>query len=147
MLNEDLTIQEAREWLLQNKEEQHNYYIIAQKDGRFKGIISNSNLFSLHHTPSAHLKSLIKRKPVAVTDKYSLKAVVEIMATENLDVVPVVASAENTITGIVSYKDILAAYRQHLNGHEPKIAIPLKHKTERIVTYGKKMIGLKLKSK
>lgn len=146
-LNDDLTIQEVRKWLQENKEEQHNYYIIAQKDGRFKGIISNSNLFSLHHAPGQTLKSLIKRKPVAVTSQHSLKKAVEIMAKENLDVLPVISGTENKVTGIVSYKDILAAYRNHLNGQEAMIAIPLKHKTDKILTYGKKMIGLKLRSK
>ncbi|HEU4632529.1 MAG TPA: chloride channel protein, partial [Flavisolibacter sp.] len=138
VLGSDLTIQEAREWLQERKDRQSNYYIIATDDGDFRGIVSASNLYSLHHEQQNTVETLIKRKPVAVTNGDSLKTAVDIMAAENVDVLPVVNAENNKITGILSYKDILSAYRLQQNEHEEEIAISVRRQTLKLLVHGKK---------
>jgi len=138
------TIQEVRYWLRRNKSEHRNYFIIVHDDGSFKGIVSSSNLFSMHHSPDAQIGSLIKRKPLAVTASDSLKMAVEMMAKENLDVLPVVSSS-NKVSGILSYRNILSAYRHRFEEHEESVPISLKRRTLKILLRGKRLASLKEK--
>ena len=138
------TIQEVRSWLRRNKSEHRNYFIIVHDDGSFKGIVSSSNLFSMHHSADAQIGSLIKRKPLAVTASDSLKMAVEMMAKENLDVLPVVSSS-NKVSGILSYRNILSAYKHRFEEHEESVPISLKRRTLKILLRGKRLASLKEK--
>jgi predicted transcriptional regulator len=133
------TIEEVRYWLRKNKSEHRNYFIVVNDDGSFKGIVSSSNLFSMHHSADAHLGSLIKRKPLAVTATDSLKMAVEMMAKENLDVLPVVSSS-NKVSGILSYRNILSAYKHRFEEHEQSIPISLKRRTLKVLLHGKRRL-------
>jgi predicted transcriptional regulator len=64
--------------------------------------VSSSILFSLHHLPGNTVQSLIKKDPIGVSSDDSLRTAAEIMAKENLDVLPVIGLAENNIIGILS---------------------------------------------
>jgi H+/Cl- antiporter ClcA len=137
-LSGDNTIEEIRTWLNNNKQEQRNYYIVVSDEGTFKGIISSSNLFSMHHPVKNRISSLIKRKPVAITNGNSLKTAVEVMAKENVDVLPVLSASRNRVVGILSYKDILSRYGHQTEEHQRNLAISLKRRTLKILVHGKK---------
>jgi CBS domain-containing protein len=141
VLSADATIDEVRQWLQSRKDQQRNYYIVVNKDGVFNGIISSSSLFSMHHPESNSIGSLIKRKPVAITNADTLMAAVEMMAKENVDVLPVVGQDDNKITGVLSYKDILSAYRHRMNDHEEGVSISLKRRTLKVLVHGKKRLA------
>jgi CIC family chloride channel protein len=139
------TIAEVRGWLMKEKRQQQNFYVVADNEGIFKGVVSSSNLFSLHHDESQTIESLIKRKPFSVGAEDSLKKAVETMARENLDVLPVVSEEGNKVMGVLSYKNILSVYRLHLDQHEESVAISLKRRTLKIFLRGRKRL-LVLKS-
>ncbi|RYZ24546.1 MAG: CBS domain-containing protein [Chitinophagaceae bacterium] len=128
ILRSHWSLDEARAEIARERKE-FNYYILVGKHGHFEGIISRSNIMSLHHAPEQSALSLVKRKPVAVTADESLRTAVDVMARENLDVLPVITPDTQQVTGILSYMDILAAYRQGLDEHTEEVAIPLKEKT------------------
>jgi chloride channel protein, CIC family len=132
-LRNSLSVEEARKKLQSNQEQNHNYYILVEKDGSFAGIVSRSSLFSLHHSPTQTVGSLVKRKAVAVTATDSLKTAVELMAHENIDVLPVVTPDENKLTGILSYMDVLAAYRHGMEEHKEVVAISLKTRARKFI--------------
>lgn len=141
VLSANATVSEVREWLRRNKSEQRNYFIVVNDDGSFRGIVSSSSVFSMHHATDLKLGSLIKRKLFAITASDSLKTAVEMMAKENLDVLPVVSSS-NKISGIVSYKNILSAYKYRIEEYEEKVVpISLKRRTLRILLHGKKRLS------
>lgn len=136
------TIKEVREWLSNNKSEQRNYFIVVNDDGFFKGVISSSNLFSLHHAEDIKIGALIKRKPFVVTAMDTLKMAAEMIAKENLDVLPVVSPETNRVDGILSYRNILSAYKYHLDEHHEKvIPISLKRRTLKIFLHGKRRLS------
>ncbi|RYY93034.1 MAG: chloride channel protein, partial [Chitinophagaceae bacterium] len=58
ILSGSSTLEEVREWLKKHKDQQQNFYIVADAGGVFKGIISSSNLFSLHHPGDTSLQQL-----------------------------------------------------------------------------------------
>lgn len=142
VLNEDITIGEVREWLEKEKEYNSNYFIIVNKDNEFRGIISSSNLFSNHHQKDKLLGTLIKRNSVSVGEVNSLRTAVEIMARENIDILPVI-SIDNNIVGILSYKDILAAYKSDIENYvKNKPSISLKRNGLKMLVRGNKLINL-----
>jgi predicted transcriptional regulator len=73
--------------------------------------------------------------------KSSLRTAVEMMARENIDMLPVV-SEEKNIIGIVSYKDIIAAYKYNIEDHVKKYpSISLKRNSLKILIRGQKLIS------
>jgi chloride channel protein, CIC family len=140
-ISNDNTINEVREWLEAEKEYNHSYFIIADCNGVFKGILSSSNLFSKHHDASKTVETLIKRYPVTVTANDTLRHAVDLMARENVDVLPVI-SDNNKLSGILSYKDILSAYKIRIEEHEQKLShISLKRGALKILLHGKNKLS------
>jgi signal-transduction protein with cAMP-binding, CBS, and nucleotidyltransferase domain len=140
VLSANTTISEVREWLQKNKNQTRNYFIVVNDDGSFEGIISSSNLFSMHHAVDSKIGSLIKRRPFAITASDTLKTAVEMMAKENLDVLPVISSETNKVKGILSYKNILSAYKHGIEEHEESVPISLKRRTLKILLHGKRRL-------
>jgi chloride channel protein, CIC family len=139
VLSANATIGEVREWLRKNAREYKNYFIIVNDDGSFKGIVSSSNLLSMHHSIELPIGSLIKRKLFAVTPSDSLKTAVEMMAKENIDVLPVISST-NKVSGILSYRNILSAYKHRFEDHNKSVHISLKRRTLKILSHGRRRL-------
>ena len=140
VLSEDNTIGEVRDWLEKETEYNSNYFIIVSNDNEFRGIISSSNLFSNHHRPDRLIGELIKRNNVSIGIDNSLRTAVEMMARENVDLLPAV-SKENNIIGILSYKDIISAYKKDMDAHVKKRPmISLKRNGLKMLVRGHKLI-------
>ena len=118
-----------------------NYFIIVSNENEFRGIISSSNLFSNHHNRETPIVKLIKRNNISIDVDNSLRTAVEMMARENIDMLPVV-SKEKNIIGIISYKDIIAAYKYNIDDHVKKHAsISIKRNSLKILIRGQKLIS------
>jgi chloride channel protein, CIC family len=140
VLSEDNTIGEVRDWLEKETDYNSNYFIIVSTKNEFVGIISSSNLFSNHHSPEELIGSLIKRNNVSLSIDNSLRTAVEMMARENIDMLPVV-SKDNNIIGILSYKDILSAYKKDLDAHvKRRPMINLRRNSLKMLVRGQKLI-------
>ncbi|HWJ90499.1 MAG TPA: chloride channel protein, partial [Flavisolibacter sp.] len=142
IIGHEAILSEIREWLLKNRQRQQNFYVVADEEGQFKGIVSSSNLFSMHHEQNTVINDLIKRKPLTVGREYSLKQVVEIMARENLDVLAVKGTEDNKIIGVISYRDVLSAYRMQLEQHEENRTIFLKERALRFFAQRKRKLSV-----
>ena len=140
VLSEDNSIGEVREWLEKETDYNSNYFIIVSADNEFRGIISSSNLFSNHHETDKVVGDLIKRHNVSISNGSSLRTAVEMMARENIDMLPVVSN-ENNIIGILSYKDIISAYRKDMDDHVKKNPmISLKRNSLKMLVKGHQLI-------
>ena len=147
VLSDDNTIAEVREWLEKESDYRSNYFIIAGKGHEFRGIISSSNLFSNHHSPDKLVSELIKRNSVSVRSDNSLRTAVELMASENIDTLPVV-SEDNDIIGVLSYKDIINAYKRDMdNNVQKRASISLKRNSLKMLVHGNKLINIFRKEK
>ncbi|WP_121356260.1 chloride channel protein [Flavisolibacter nicotianae] len=142
VLSADSTLEEVRAWLTANKKAQRNFYIVATSDGTFRGVVSGSNLFSMHHPTDRLTGELIKRKAFTVTQNEPLKAAVEMMANENIDVLPVTDPATQKVVGLLSYKDILQAYKHQFAEHEASTHISLRRRTLKILLHGKRRLTM-----
>jgi H+/Cl- antiporter ClcA len=147
VLSEDNTIGEVRDWLEKETDYHSNYFIIVNNDNEYKGIISSSNLFSNHHQPEKVIGELIKRNSASIGNDNSLRTAIELMARENIDMLPVV-SKENNIVGILSYKDIISAYKKDIeNNVKRRPMISLRRNGLKILMRGQKLIDAMRKDK
>ncbi len=89
IISEDNSIGEVLAWLNKEPEYCGNFFIVANEKGEYKSIVSSSNLFSRNHNPEILIGSLIKRKYISVHIGNSLRTAVEVMAKENMDVLPI----------------------------------------------------------
>ena len=143
IISEDNSIREVREWLNREHDYISNYFIIAGSDGKYKGILSSSNLHSHHHNDDKPVGSLLRRNNVYIGDEDSLRSAVELMARENIDVLPVVSKENSTVTGILSYHDILVSYRQSFNEHQAMDPhISLKKQRLKMLVRGQKLVSI-----
>src|SRR6185503_2090725 len=139
---EDNTIGEVRGWLEKEPDYNSNYFIIVNKGNEFRGIISSSNLFSNHHQQDKLLGTLIKRDSVSIGEANSLRTAVEMMAKENIDLLPV-TSVDNNIIGILSYKDIISAYKSDSDNYiKNNPSISLKRSGLKMLVRGNQLINL-----
>ncbi len=147
VLSEENTIGEVRNWLEKETDYHSNYFIIVSNNNEYKGIISSSNLFGNHHQPEKLIGALIKRNSASIGNESSLRTAVEMMAKENLDMLPVVSS-ENNIIGILSYKDIISAYKKDIeNNVKKRPMISLKRNGLKVLVRGQKLIDAMKKDK
>ncbi|MEO9210739.1 MAG: chloride channel protein, partial [Ginsengibacter sp.] len=147
VLNDNNSIEEVRQWLENEPDYNSNYFIVVDNENVFKGIISSSNLLSSHHHPEKLIGELIKRNNVSIMNETSLRSAVESMARENIDMLPVV-SVENKLLGILSYKDIIAAYKKDIdNNLEKRPSISLRRNGLKMLIRGQKLIDAIRKEK
>lgn len=147
VLNDENTISEVQEWLEKETNYKSNYFVIVTNKNEFQGIVSSSNLLANHHDKSKMVGTLIKRKNISVSVDSSLRTAVAIMAKENIDVLPVI-SKENNIAGILSYKNIISAYKYGIDEHNKmNRSISLKRNSLRILVHGQKLISMASRKK
>jgi len=147
IISSDNRLHEVITWMEKEPEYKNNYFIISDPHGKYAGILSASNLYGAHHDAEITVGELIKRRHISVSTHDNLRAAVEKMAHENVDVLPVLAEKNREIAGILSYKNILSAYRHSIDEHikyEPNIS--LKRNRIKILIRGQKIIDfIKLK--
>ncbi len=120
IISEDNSIGEVLTWLDKEPDYSGNFFIVANDKGEYKGIVSSSNLFARNHKPETLIGSLIKRKYISVQMDNSLRTAVEVMAKENIDVLPVLAKISHKVIGLLSYKNIIASYKHGVEDHTKK---------------------------
>jgi CBS domain-containing protein len=147
VISSNNSIKDVREWLKNENYSSGNYFVIVDEKFSFKGIVSLSNINSTHHDETKRIDSLIKRKPVSISKSDSLRTAVEVMAKENLDVLPVISKEnEITVVGILTYKNILSAYKYRFDEHQQKYShISLKRGGLKMLLRGKKLFRSRYK--
>jgi H+/Cl- antiporter ClcA len=145
IISADNKIGALRDWLLQRPDLHSNYFVIVNEEGVFNGIVSSSNLFSEQHNIENTIGLLIKRRTIWLSPNDSLKHAVELMVTENTDLLPVV-NEDQVVIGTVGYKDVLAAYRIAQEKHQKSAPhISLKRQTMKLLLRGQHLINLSRK--
>ena len=140
VLSEDTPIREVLDWLEKEPEYKNNYFIVSDTGGTYKGIVSSSSLYNKVNHSDMLTGALIRRKNASVAATASLRDAVELMAKENVDVVPVV-SVNNKITGLLSYQNIIASYKTRAEEHEKKGPdISIKRSGLKMLVKGHKLI-------
>lgn len=139
ILDVDNTIGDINEWLLQEPAYRSAFYILSSSDGEYLGMLSAAQLTNTLFPPSTELHELINEEPVAVPASASLREAVEVMATNNTDVVAVINNS-NKIAGMVNYRNVLRGYRLKSEDEEKgRPSISLKRRGLKLLVRGKKL--------
>jgi len=120
IISEDNSIQEFQEWLKKEQGLKANYFIISNNNGEYKGILSTSDLYGTNSSLENKIGTLLKNNPIFIGLNDTLRMAAETMATEGMDVLPVVSNESKSIVGILSYHDILSTYKHGIDVHETK---------------------------
>ncbi|MCC7401883.1 MAG: chloride channel protein [Chitinophagaceae bacterium] len=137
----DNTVNEVINQLEKEPEYKNKYLIIATAAGEFESILNSSYLYSTHLSPDTLISSLAHKKNISVSEDDVLRTAVDLMAGENLEVLPVFSLPENAISGILSYKNILSSYKYNISEHQKNNAvISLKRRSLKILIRGQQII-------
>jgi len=139
IISEESTIGDARDLLKKERQLTANYFVITSNNGAYSGMVSSSSLFGEQHDGANNVASLIKRNSAWVYADDRLKDVVAKMVTENVDVLPVVDN-DQTVVGVIGYKDILNAYRMTMDSGKNKQYISLKRQTLKLLIRGQRLV-------
>ena len=139
VISSDTTVEEATRWLQEKPLEQHQYYIVTSAQGQFEGVLNIIKLYRTHTNPAATVAQLISKKPISLTKQHTLKSAVEIMADEKVDQLPV-TDEDDKVVGILSYRDVLSAYRRRGDEDNESITISLKRRALKMVVHGKRKL-------
>ncbi len=116
ILSDDIKVGEVRSWLEQETDLQANYFIVADNQGEYKGLMSRSTLFNSVHSEDRKVGELVKRRNIFLHADDTLKSAVEIMTKENVDILPIISDKE--VKGILSFNHILSAYKGGIDEKE-----------------------------
>jgi chloride channel protein, CIC family len=107
-IDPEMTIAEARQWL-KSQNRKDPYHVAVDKDGNYTGIVSLADISRHDINPETRLKTILKATGLYIAYNDSLQKAMALMATEEAEVLPVVAA--NNIIGILSYKNMMNAYK------------------------------------
>lgn len=139
-LNKDNSIKEVREWLTKKRSYKNNYYVVTDSEGAFQGIVSLADLMAPHRNTDEKIDSLPKHKSPSITFDNSLRKAVEIMAKKNVETLSVISKG-NQVVGVISYHDILAAYKLRTEDFEQKKPyISLRRNALKMLLHGQKLM-------
>ena len=141
VISSDMKIEEVRSWLEQETDLRSNYFIIADGDGEYIGLLSSTSLFSSHQDADKEVGELVKRKNLSISPEDTLKLAVETMAKENVDLLPIIQDKE--ILGILTHQNVLSIYKEGINDNENKQShISLSKQGMKILVQGQKLISI-----
>src|SRR5690606_39023154 len=107
ILNKNQTLAETI-LFINNKKLKNIYFVVTDEEGSYEGILNTTLLFAKENSGQKLLKDIISEQNISITQFSSLRKAIEIMAAENTDVLPVISEDEESIVGILSYKNIIA---------------------------------------
>ena len=141
IINDKMEIDELRNWLSTETDLHSNYFIVADTEGEYKGLLSSSNIFNSNHNKKNTIDSIIKRNNVFIQPTETLKRAVEIMAKENVDLLPVVVDTK--VVGILTYQHIISIYKTGIDENEKRQAhISLNRQRLKLLVRGQKLVSI-----
>jgi len=121
LLDADVTIKEAREWIKSHAVEQGQItaFVITDATGNYKGVVKRSLLFDKKHNDASPVIELINDTTPYIYEYNKLSIAVDIMDRYDIDVLPVVThDKEKKVIGLLSHKAIFTAYRKRRNDEQ-----------------------------
>lgn len=142
VLNSQNTIKEVREWVVENNDHNH-YFITVDNDGAYAGILKIADLYTAQSNDKKIIKEIIDAEHSFLKNDETLRTAVEIMAKQNSEALPVISAKGVKVIGILTYQDILSAYKHHLDENETaNTQISLRRRRIKMLIKGRKLIHI-----
>jgi len=141
VLNSQDTIQSVVD-ILKNKHTKQNHFLVKDAKGSFDGILNVQNLTAKNLNSQETISSSVKRNLSYINNVDILKRALEILFVNKQEYAPVLSVSKNEIIGIISQKDILGAYNQHLLKDKEKTAnLSLTRQRKKVLVRGRQLIA------
>lgn len=146
ILGSENTVGEVKSFL-ENNPISEGHLLAVDENGFFEGTLAVADLYKANLDQDLLVTSLIKKSSLFVRSNDSLSKAVEIMAQENQELIPVLSSTkERTLTGVLTYKDILAAYTYRQRENEAGTNLSLRWQRLKIIIRGRALVRKNKKS-
>lgn len=136
------TVSDARQWIKENADDEENTaFVVVSKEEYLLGIVKRKDIFSKRYDADASISSLIEKKVAYVYPDNELSVAVDMMDEYQTDILPVVThNGERRVTGVLTHKNIFAAYRKRRNEDEIyQQNLSLRQRGIRIILRGRQM--------
>jgi H+/Cl- antiporter ClcA len=119
-----------------------NHFIVTDEDDNFKGVVTLSSIYNKNHDASGPIAEIMEQNIPAVESNDNLARAVELMSKCDKEFLPVLSANEkNRVIGLLTYKDVLTAYKIHLKeNQEAGINLSLKRQRIKILVRGRQLI-------
>lgn len=143
VLDEENTIAEIRDFL-QDTATTDSTFVVVNREGQFKGLVTAASVYSHTTQPDTTLSAITRHYPYTIDSNDSLHKALELLSEKGVEILPVTTSGkESRITGILSYKDVLSAYRLRRHENEDTTAgLSLKRQRIKMLIKGRRWAGL-----
>lgn len=136
------TIQEIRDFFDINPP-METHFLVVDENGSFDGAVTVSNIYNKNLDASNSVSTILRKNLSLVKSEDNLAKAVDIMSQSVEEFLPVISSGKgNTVIGILTYKDILSAYKIYLReNQEAGVNLSLKRQRIKILVRGRKLIN------
>ena len=136
------TIGEIRNFF-NNKPALENHFLVVDEHGSFEGAITVLDIYNKQLDPDSHISTITKRNLPLIKSSDNLAKAVELMSQSGEEFLPVVSSIdENTVNAILTYKDVLTAYKLYLReNQETGINYSLRRQRIKVLIKGRRLIN------
>jgi Chloride channel protein EriC len=119
-----------------------NHFIVTDDNDNFKGVITLSSIYNKNHDANGPIAELMEQNIPAIESNDNLAWAVELMSKCDKEFLPVLSANEkNRVIGLLTYKDVLTAYKIHLKeNQEAGINLSLKRQRIKILVRGRQLI-------
>src|SRR5690606_30335993 len=126
-----------------------DYCIVCTTSGTFKGILKTADIYTQSYKLETTLGAIIMPKLIPLKEGNFLRAAAEIMADEDIEVIPVLAKESDHITGLLTYRNVISSYKAAIKAHSKNLPpISLKRRSLKVLIQGQKFIRtIKLKDR
>ncbi|WP_423146093.1 chloride channel protein [Rubrolithibacter danxiaensis] len=143
VLSSENTVQEVRDFL-ENNPQSENHFLVVDNQEAFMGILSIADIYNKNQQADLPVSSLVKKTSLSVRSSDNLARAVELMALTEEELVPVTSSSKkNTVTGVLTYKDIITAYKHRLREDQEAVAnLSLRRQRIKVLIQGRRLIKM-----
>ncbi|MDN5288293.1 MAG: chloride channel protein [Mucilaginibacter sp.] len=146
LINITSTVADVRNWVNTNKVDD-NYFIMVNNDGEFSGTLKLTDMYSTDLDPVSPLNEVFTREiSASVKSTDTLRYAMETMSKTDVEVLPVLSPTDHKVIGILSYRDIISAFKLHADKSGlPYVKISLKRQRMKMLIRGRKVVPVDTK--
>lgn len=114
-ISTETSIADIQTWISSNHRDESQFVVVNEK-GEYAGIIRLADIYGVVATNQPVKNILPEKINASVSGEDALSKAIERMSKNGVEVLPVLT--QNVVSGVLSYKDIINAYTQHIEKNE-----------------------------
>jgi len=104
------TVSQVRKWIAGlSVAKAKNYVVVIDRAGAYLGVLHLQEVYASTLKQDSRIADLLHRRFTPVHEDTFLRRAIDVMATDDLDVLPVV-SGENEVVGVLTHRDVIRAH-------------------------------------